>query len=153
VAGVLSAPGSFYVSPLKSILAKFTEWHHWSKRFDLPVHLPGVYMLGQFQRRPPPGKPQLSGRIFYIGETCGQTLRGRLNQFHRSGFLSKEGHSGGSTFYKTFKPEQDPKWLFVSVLAIEQPEPHSSVYIRFAERALLWSYVQSYGQLPSCNRK
>jgi hypothetical protein len=138
---------------LKNILAKFTSWHRWSDRYDLPVHLPGVYMLGQFQRRPNPGKPQISSKIIYIGETCGQTLRGRLYQFHRSGFMNKLAHSGGSTFYKTFKPEPDPTWLFISVLAVEQPEPHSSAFIRFAERALLWSYVQRYGTLPSCNRK
>lgn len=117
------------------------------------MHLPGVYMLGQFKRRPIAGKPRLSDKIFYVGETCGQTLHGRLYQFHRSGFLNKLAHSGGTTFYKMFKPEPDLKWLFISVLAVEQPEPHSSAYIRFVERALLWSYVQRYGAMPSCNRK
>src|SRR5690606_23930093 len=96
------------VRPLKHILAKFSAWTPWSERLALPLELPGVYMLSEFQESPPQGTPSLSSKLIYIGETCGQSLRGRLYQFNRSGFLGKFGHSGGATFARTFQAQPDP---------------------------------------------
>ena len=109
-------------------------------------------MLGEFEHAPR-GKPALSSKLIYIGETCGQSLHGRLYQFNRSGFLGKLGHSGGTTFALTFKAEPNPSWLYISVMGVNMEEPHTSAFIRYAERALLWAYVQRHGAYPACNRK
>jgi hypothetical protein len=138
---------------LTDILAKFTAWTPWSQRANLPLELPGVYMLSEFKDQAPKGKPELSTKLIYIGETCGQSLHGRLYQFNRSGFLGKLGHSGGATFARTYNAKSDPAWLFISVMAVDLEEPHTSAFIRYAERALLWSYVQQHGAYPACNRK
>lgn len=119
----------------------------------MSLDLPGVYLLADFKRHPPSGKPTLNSTLIYIGETCGQTLHGRLYQFNRSGFLGKFGHSGGATFARTYKAKSDPSWLFISVMAVNLEEPNASAFIRYAERALLWSYVQQHGAYPICNRK
>jgi hypothetical protein len=116
------------------------------------MDLPGVYMLARFERRPTLGKPALSNKVFYVGETCG-TLKHRLYSFNRSAFLKKFGHSGGATFAKLFKPEKDPDWLYISAMPVDLPPIKREAYIRYSERALLWGYVQKYGTMPSCNRK
>ena len=140
------------LGPVKDILAKFSAWTPWTDRSGLSLTLPGVYMLAEFQETPR-GKPALSSKLIYIGETCGQSLHGRLYQFNRSGFLGKRGHSGGATFARTFKAKPDPSWLYISVLGVDLQEPQSSAFIRYAERALLWAYVQQHGAYPACNRK
>jgi hypothetical protein len=138
---------------MEGILSKFSEWTLWSKRSALPLTCPGIYMLADFREHDRPIRPSLSSRLVYIGETCGQSLHSRLYQFNRSGFLGKLGHSGGTTFANIYKAEQDPSWLFISVAEVLLEEPHASAFIRFAERALLWSYVQEHGAYPACNRK
>ena len=141
------------LGPLRDILAKFSAWTPWSERSTLSLTLPGVYLLAEFKGQAPRGKPALSSKLIYIGETCGQTLHGRLYQFNRSGFLGKFGHSGGATFARTYKASPDPSWLFISIMAVDLEEPHTSAFIRYAERALLWAYVQQHGAYPACNRK
>ena len=141
------------LGPLRDILSKFSSWKPWSERASLPLTLPGVYLLAEFKDQAPSGKPALSSKLIYIGETCGQTLHGRLYQFNRSGFLGKLGHSGGATFARTYKAQPDPSWLFISVMAVDLEEPHTPAFIRYAERALLWAYVQHHGAYPACNRK
>ena len=86
-------------------------------------------------------------------ETCGQSLHSRLYQFNRSGFLGKLGHSGGATFSTTYKVEQNPSWLFISAAEVALEEPYASAFIRYAERTILWLYVQEHGEYPACNRK
>lgn len=137
---------------MKSILAKFTPWHPWAERSDLALQLPGVYLLARFLRKPTLGTPALSSKIFYIGETCG-SLKHRLYSFNRSAFLDKFGHSGGATFFRTFKPPTDPTWLYISAMPVDMPALHSEAFIRYSERALIWAYVKKYGVMPSCNRK
>ncbi|MCL2524891.1 MAG: hypothetical protein FWF20_11875 [Betaproteobacteria bacterium] len=137
---------------MEEILTKFSAWTPWADRFSLPLDLPGVYMLAEF-RSAPLVKAALSSTLIYIGETCGQSLHGRLYQFNRSGFHGKPGHSGGTTFAHTFKSNPDPAWLFISVMSVALQEPQASAFIRHVERALLWEYVQQHGAYPVCNRK
>jgi hypothetical protein len=120
---------------------------------DLDLSRPGVYLLARFTKRPPKGRPTLSSKMLYIGETCGQSLRSRLYQFNRSAFLEKLGHSGGATFWNTFRPNDETDWLYVSVMSTSDEEPAASAYIRYVERALIWAHVQHHKALPECNRK
>lgn len=116
------------------------------------MDLPGVYMLARFLRRPSLGRPALSKKIIYIGETC-KTLKHRLYNFNRSAFQKKFGHSGGNTFSKIAKAQRDPANLYISVMPVDLPPVQSEAYIRYSERALLWAYVQKYSAMPICNRK
>jgi hypothetical protein len=139
---------------MRSVLREFTPWIPWTNRKEQDLSRPGVYLLGRFSSLDPPRRPTLSSKLVYIGETCGQKLRGRLYQFELSAFRGIEAHSGGSTFSSTYRVANDrPSWLFVSLLPIDKPEPYGSAYIRHIERALLWEYVQHHGALPKCNRK
>jgi hypothetical protein len=135
------------------LLSRFSDWTPWAERARLPTKRRGLYMLASFNDVPLPVRPSLSYKLIYIGETCGQSLHSRLYQFNRSGFLGKFGHSGGATFAKTSQAEQNPEWLFVATAEVLLDEPQASAYIRYAERALLWQYVQQHGEYPSCNKK
>lgn len=147
-------PSNQLLAIMKSALGKFTPWVRWSERKELNLSAPGVYLLGRFSKSAPSGKASLSVPLVYVGETCGQSLRGRLYQFERSAFLNQLGHSGGITFAGTFKAKANPSWLYISVLAVSSlEEPQRSAYIRYVERALLWQYVKTHGELPACNRK
>ena len=139
---------------MKNLLAHFKPWQKWSDRKALKeeLKLPGVYLLAEFSRRPTLGKPALSRKIFYIGETCG-TLHHRLYSFHRSAFEDKFGHSGGATYFNARACQPDPERLYVSVLPVDRQEVEREAYIRYVERALLWQYYQRYKEMPACNRK
>lgn len=138
---------------MKNILAKFSPWHAWAHRKDgtLDLSLPGVYLLAEFGRRPTLGKPALSPKIFYIGETC-STLRRRLYSFDQSASGGK-GHSGGSTFFKARKSNPDLKRVYLSAMWVDRPDVEREAFIRYAERALLWHYYERHGVMPACNRK
>ena len=94
--------------------------------------------------------------VIYIGETCDQNLAQRWYQFNRSAFEQKPGHSGGWTFsglYCDNRIVEPVGWLYVAALPMTLQEPHSSAYIRFVERWLIWEYVQKFNALPACNSK
>lgn len=136
---------------MNGLLRRFSPWVPWAERGNVSADLsrPGVYLLAQAMRKPSKGR--LSRQIIYIGETCGQSLHSRLYQFNRSAYGKKPAHSGGLTFAK-LKLSSSP--LFVSVLASPEEGPsRASAFIRYVERALLWSYVKEHGNLPRCNRK
>lgn len=139
---------------MPSILKKFSAWHRWADRKDgeLNLALPGVYLLAEFGRRPNLGQPKLSKKIFYIGETCG-SLRGRLYSFQRSAFENKDGHSGGATYYGARSRELDVDRVFVSVMPVDRPKVEREAFIRYVERAMLWSYYEQFKAMPLCNRK
>ena len=138
---------------MEELLARFAPWVPWSERSSVLPQLPGVYLLGEFRSGAPPDRPDLRSKVVYIGETCGQSLRSRLGQFQRSGFLGKSGHSGGETFAGIYGAVTDPNWLYVSFMAVDEPEPGASALIRYTERALLWMHVKEHGVYPICNRK
>lgn len=141
------------VRPMRDVLAKFSTWTPWTDRAQLTLDTAGIYMLARFDAALLDTNPSLSRNVIYVGETCGQTLAKRLRQFNRSGFLGKSGHSGGVTFASRFKCNSDVPWLYVSIMGTDLNEPTSSAFIRYVERAILWEYVQIYGQYPVCNCK
>jgi hypothetical protein len=140
---------------MKRMLSKFSQWTLWSERQLLGEALgsPGVYLL----KRMPVGSDRaavtLDEPFVYIGETCDQSLRVRLNQFHRSGFSGRAAHSGGLTFFSRFGLSAPPAWLHLAVLPVRDEEPKSSAFIRYVERLLLWEHVCRHGALPTCNTK
>jgi hypothetical protein len=138
---------------MENIIDNFSSWVSWSGRESLNLSEPGIYILGYFEVEKTSYKPTLSDSLLYIGETCGQALRNRLNQFERSAFSGKSGHSGGRTFFKEFNVTSAPYWLYLSVHSVSKKEPYKSAYIRHIERALIWQYVHIHKKLPKCNRK
>ncbi|MAD80585.1 MAG: hypothetical protein CMJ50_07050 [Planctomycetaceae bacterium] len=94
----------------------------------------------------------LTEEIIYFGETCSQTLSTRWNQFNRSAFLGKDGHSGGWTYREEFGDEGHS--LYVAAFPVDglpdELQPH---FIRFVERKLIWEYILKWERTPVCNRK
>jgi hypothetical protein len=131
----------------------FGPWCPWQDRGSLvDVDAAGVYALACFDGTPPSDVDVLSEKTVYIGETCDNSLAGRMQQFHRSAFLGKDGHSGGWSFASRCS-DQGPK-LHVSVFPVfVLHEPHRSAFIRHTERRLLWEYVLNWGRRPICNSK
>jgi hypothetical protein len=133
--------------------ATFSAWIPWSKRKELAGRdAAGVYALAVFESNPPEVTDVLDQSVIYLGETCNNSLRGRLDQFHRSAFQGKDGHSGGLTYRARFRDQGEH--LYVSAFPVtEIAEPYRSAYIRYMERHLLWHYVHRWGRRPQCNSK
>jgi hypothetical protein len=131
----------------------FTRWTRWADRKQIQGgDFAGIYALARFQSAPPVAADILDEGIVYIGETCENSLLGRLSQFNRSAFLGKDGHSGGWTYRALFADAGDT--LYVSVCPVpDLAEPHRSAFIRWAERQSLWDYVKRWGRRPVCNSK
>lgn len=89
----------------------------------------------------------------YIGRTWGAGgMRDRVRAFHRSATTGVKGHAGGVTFNRVYGAEVDK--LHVRVhrpIAINPAEEILRPYIEYAERRLIWEYVERYGELPACN--
>jgi hypothetical protein len=119
-----------------------SEWLPWAERGKHPS-LPGVYIIAR----------ESPGQVIYIGRTWGGGgLRERLSAFHRSATTGLKGHAGGVTFSRIFGPSVVD--LFASVhttVAINPSEKILRPYIEYAERRLLWEYVEQHGELPACN--
>ena len=129
----------------------FSGWTGWGSRREIPdASAPGVYLLGRFAIVPRRVDP-LNANIVYIGETVGQSLIERWRQFDRSAFQEKDGHSGGWTYGDLISKK--PHNLFVAAMPVVLDEPERSAFIRFAERSLIWDFVQRHGAFPKCNRK
>lgn len=132
---------------------EFTSWIPWADRYSDPgSEFAGVYALARFDAPPPSAADVLDRRVVYIGETCENTLGGRLWQFNRSAFEGKAGHSGGWTYRSRFADRGEQ--LYVSIFPVEKlEEPYRSAFIRHIERKLLWDYVKRWNQRPECNSK
>ncbi len=131
----------------------FTAWTPWEDRDVLrSAGLPGVYLLAHFASVPQGLADPLAEEIVYIGETCGNSLKGRWYQFDRSAFHGKTGHSGGYTYREQclrFRHE-----LHVAAFPVEGlGEAIQPYFVRYVERKLLWDYIRKWGQPPACNRK
>jgi len=118
----------------------FTGRVPWSQRVALPAE-PGLYCISK------------AGQIIYFGKTWGSGgLRERVNDFHRSAVTGRKGHAGGVTYHARFGAD-------VSDLSVEVHVPHAvsrSVgilcpYIQYAERRMIWEYVERHGAMPVCN--
>lgn len=112
---------------------------------------PGVYVLGHFKRLPKTVNPA-SRQVFYIGETCGQTLVKRWRQFNKSAFRNKAAHSGGSTYRKQFGVRRQKEVSVAFYLPTHQSSLATQV-IRYVERRWLLEYWFRNRKPPTCNRK
>jgi hypothetical protein len=91
--------------------------------------------------------------IIYIGETTKRTLCWRWNKFDKAAFSNGKGHSGGSTYKRTYKNDKREK-LFVSASADNSKgEETGTVYIKYLERKLIWEYAKNNGKVPRCNKE
>jgi hypothetical protein len=132
---------------------QFGRWCRWVDRDQLEgVDAAGVYALACFDGNPPTEVDVLDERVVYLGETCDNTLSGRLWQFNRSAFQQKNGHSGGWSFCSRCADQGDK--LHVAVFPVATLlEPLRSAFIRHTERRLLWEFVHRWGRRPVCNSK
>jgi|GEM_PF-948060 len=114
----------------------------WIDRAGLPDRA-GVYVIAR-------GDPT---NTVYIGRTWGaKGIRNRIRAFHRSATTGQKGHAGGVTFHSVF--EGDASGLFVTMHLPDGIDPKPEIlhpYIAYAERRLIWEYVEVHGGLPVCN--
>ena len=145
---------------MSRIKSKFSRWEKWDKRrVVLPKHkmaCPGIYVLAHLERIKQPSRrarPYTDlRRLIYIGETCGQSLKKRLEQFNRSAFKGKRGHSGGNTYRRTYG--RDARKLYLSIFPVDESKKEiGQAFIRYFERKLIWRYASKFGKLPPCNKK
>ena len=138
-------------------MPKFEPWVHWSDRNTVTdANRPGLYILRRFDSAPPTNVDPLEAELLYVGITCDRTLKIRWRDFNRAAFKDKFGHSGGKTFRAKFCVDAASEvrpWLYVAGLPVRLSEPHSSAYIQFVERWILWEHVQRFGNYPICNSK
>ena len=130
----------------------FTKWFRWSERNSIEnSDLPGVYILAKF-RSVPRGRANMKDeKIIYFGETC-RPLKTRWNDFNRSAFQSKFGHSGGSTYKEIFNDMG--KNLYVAALPIQELLGDlRPFFIRFVERKLIFDYALKHVKTPRLNLK
>ncbi len=139
---------------MNNILSNFSKWIHWKERNALEaIKSKGVYILKHFNQNMIPTNVTLEEPLIYIGETCDQNFRKRFNQFNRSAFSSRKGHSGACTFFSEYNLNETPQWLYLAILPVQYEEPKRSAYIRYVERYLIWEYVCCHNVLPICNSK
>ena len=137
-------------------MPEFSKWIKFDDLSELEnVGLPGIYLLGHIDGDSKyPAKPD-SPNVVYIGETTGQSLRTRINQFSRSAFQRKNGHSGGWTYSDKFLNGiaviETPSNLYVSVMPVQLSSIESKAYIKYVERRAIWEYVKANGVYPVCN--
>ena len=113
-----------------------------AERKNLPDRA-GVYVVAR-------GRPD---NTVYIGRTWGaKGIRNRIRTFQRSAVTGLKGHAGGVTFHDVFNG--DTSDLFVSVHLPDGIDTKPEIlrpYIAYAERRLIWEYVNAHGRLPACN--
>jgi hypothetical protein len=119
-----------------------SEWLPWSRRDSVPDD-PGVYLISKAETK----------NIIYIGKTWGgEGLRKRLRHFGRAACGGVKGHSGGLTYNRKFGKEVTDLLIAVHISKVVRTEPEIlNAYILFAERSLIWQYVELNGRLPICN--
>lgn len=131
---------------------EFSDWCPWKQRSSITdSEKPGIYVLAKFITVPSGNANPLDSNIIYFGETC-RSLKGRMDQFDRSAFQSKKGHSGGRN-YKKFYGDVG-QYLCVAAMPVSiQDKTLKSSFIRFVERKLLLDFVVKHGKRPQCNLK
>lgn len=130
---------------------RFTRWKKWTARHDLQsTRSPGIYIMAHLKRVPRTGTDPRARAVVYIGQTCGQTLRKRLDQFHKSASTGKRAHSGGRRYYRTFGGVQPE--LYFAVLPVIYGRPRlRDAAIQLLESYLLDRYRKRWKRLPVCN--
>lgn len=138
---------------MKEPNVKFSCWKQWNERNSLSdIDFPGVYLLAHFDNAPDGSADPQDKQIIYFGETCNNSLKGRLQQFHRSAFEGKEQHSGGITYREKFGGKGDNLYVAAFPEKILDKEIRS-FFIRYIERKLIWEYTHKYNERSKCNRK
>ncbi|MBI5561001.1 MAG: hypothetical protein HY883_06985 [Deltaproteobacteria bacterium] len=133
---------------------RFTQWQRWDGRNSLEGNdLPGVYLLAHFSKVQSGRAKRLCGEIVYIGETCANTLKGRWQQFERSAFKGKGGHSGGWTYRQKIKGKKNILYVAYFPVDCRLNEEVRPIYIRHIERRLIWDFTRKWGKPPRCNTK
>jgi len=131
---------------------EFSHWYPWKQRNSIKNSKnPGVYMLAKFVTVPSGNANPLDENIIYFGETC-RSLRGRWDQFDRSAFQSKPGHSGGRNYRRLYGDVG--QYLYVAAMPVIIPDKILKFsFIRFVERKLILDFVVKYNRQPKCNLK
>lgn len=119
-----------------------SDWLEWDRRGDTP-ELPGIYIIAKAS----------VGDIVYIGRTWGAGgLRDRLRTFNRSATTGAKGHAGGVTYHNTIGADvSDLRVRVHQPIAINPDVAIIRPYIEYAERRLIWEFVERVGRLPLCN--
>jgi len=118
-----------------------TEKLPWAQRQSL-VDEPGIYVISK------------GSDVVYIGRTWSANgLRGRISQFNRSATTGQEGHAGGVTFFGTYGALNEAEMsVAVHVPSVVRREVEIlRSYIQYAERRLIWEFVERHARLPACN--
>jgi hypothetical protein len=133
---------------------EFSNWFRWNERRKIEnSDKHGVYLLGKFAATVPLGRADpLDAAVIYFGETCSQSLRERWNQFDRSAFQGKSGHSGGKSYAKVYGDNGSDLYVAALPVTIEN-EDLRRAFIRFVERKVILDFAVKWKKLPECNRK
>ena len=131
----------------------FSPWMPWEHRNLVPnSHLPGVYLLAQFEAAVPALVDTLANEIVYIGETTDQSLQGRWQQFNRSAFSGKPGHAGGMLYHEFVGDEGQTLYVAAFVPQGLSRELRT-VYIRHVAARLIWEWARQWDSAPICNSR
>ncbi len=114
----------------------------WDKRAMLPERA-GVYVIVRGD----------SANTVYIGRTWSvKGIRSRIRAFHGSATSGQQGNAGGVTFHNMFNGDASTLWISVHLPDWINPRPEIlRPYIAYAERRVIWEYVEAHGALPVCN--
>lgn len=131
---------------------EFSHWYLWKERNNIKNSKePGVYMLAKLVTVPSGNANSLDNNIIYFGETC-RSLKGRWDQFDRSAFQSRPGHSGGRNYRKIYG--DIGQYLYVAAMPVTiANKTLRSSFIRFLERKLILDFVVKHNRRPRCNLK
>jgi len=132
----------------------FSEWIRWRERSSLDnISFSGVYLLAHFDDHPKLIANHLNNNVIYIGETCAQQLRKRLNDFHRCAIGKADTHSGGVSYWKQFGVSAI-NHLYVAIFPVANISSSlKPLFIRYVERKLLFEYAIEWGKAPLLNKK
>ena len=149
---------------------KFSKWEKWNNRNNIEnIGNPWIYILAIFENRKPEWNiDKTDENIIYIGETCNQTLKIRLNQFNKSAFEWKDGHSWWWSYNDKYNLNLDDDWekLYISVFPISKEELDLtkvkndydkdyilSSFIRYVERKLILDFILKYNGVKNLLNK
>ncbi len=149
------------MSTRKTPRIKFSRWYPFERIQDLSrirgMKAPGVYLIGEFGRKPRGRVDRDSEDIIYIGVSI-ISVHNRLKKFYRTLFMGKSGHAGGKNCREKFKTTNRrkaarlKKQLCVAVFRVEtdrmQEKALQRCFIKYVERALLLGYCKKHGRLP-----
>jgi len=136
---------------IKEPALTWSRWTAWPERNEIKnAHLPGVYLLAQWEKAPPPGVNPLAGEIAYIGGVSDNSLSSRWQQFNRAAVEGKPGHTGGLIYRDMYAGEVES--LYVAAFAPEGlPREMRTLFIRYLENRLVWEWAKRWESAPPCN--